>query len=169
MSNANGTVRFLKTFKSWVFLQKTMRFPRKNLEVFKNCWCWQVCWECNSLRHISQKFQKIWAVLKKRWVFQKKLIFRKWLEVAILLYNATETVRFLKTFEFLAVIEKYKGFPKKIIFFWNSYKYEFCCRTQLKLEVFSKNSKSLSFIKNINRFSEKSWTFQKRLKVANLL
>ena len=35
MSNANGTVRFLKTFKSWVFCEKKMGFPKKTLKFSK--------------------------------------------------------------------------------------------------------------------------------------
>ena len=152
------------------FFPKKIGDPEKNLSFSKITDGGYFAVEWNSYCQLSQRTQTIWAVLEKELIFQEKpWFFRKWLEVAFLPYNATETVRFLKTFEFLAVIKKYKGFPKKWIFFWNSYKYEFCCRTQLKLEGFSKSSKNLSFIKNINRFSEKSWTFQKRLKVANLL
>ena len=75
--------------------------------------------ECNSICQISQKHQTIWAVLEKCGFFGKKSwIFRKWLEVAILLYNASETVRFPKTFAIFGCFKKnYMGSSKKLDFF----------------------------------------------------
>ena len=73
MSNANGTVRFLKTFKSWVFLQKKMRFPRKNLEVFKNCWCWQVCCRMQLDSSYFSKISKNLSCSEKKVGFSKKI------------------------------------------------------------------------------------------------
>ena len=102
------------------FAKKRCVFREKPLKFSKIADAGKLAAECNSICHIYQKFQKIWAVPKKRCVFQKKLILRKWLEVAILLYNATETVRFLKTFKFLAVIKKIKRVHQKNLnIFWN--------------------------------------------------
>ena len=57
----------------------------------------------------------------------------------------------------LAVIKQLQGFCKKI---WIKF--------ELKLAVFSKSSKNLSFFIKIDRFSEKLWSFLKKAKVSNL-
>ena len=100
------------------FFPKKIGDPEKSLYSSKITDGGNFAIEWNSICQLSQRTQTIWAVLEKEWIFQEKpWIFRKRLEVAFLPYNATETVRFLKTFEFLAVIKKYKGFPKKWTFF----------------------------------------------------
>ena len=100
------------------FFPKKIGDPEKNLNFSKITDGGNFAVEWNSNCQLSQRTQTTWAVLEKELIFQEKpWIFRKWLEVAFLPYNATEAVRFLKTFEFLAVIKKIQGFSKEMNFF----------------------------------------------------
>ena len=162
--NATETVRFLKTFKlyvfqknRWFFSERNLGFLKqtedsqfdaeyewngeisqniqnlsflrkrwvvlKNFEFFKNHWWWQTCCRMQlDLSNFSENSNN-WSCLGKRVSFSEKpWIFRKWLEVAFLLLNATKTVRFLKTFKLLAVIKKLNGSSKKIEFFFETAK-----------------------------------------------
>ena len=103
---------------NFAFFPKKIGDPEKSLNSSKITDGGNFAVEWNSICQLSQRTQTIWAVLEKELIFQEKpWFFRKWLEEAFLPYNATETVRFLKMFEFLAVIKKYKGFPEKMNFF----------------------------------------------------
>ena len=82
------------------FFPKKIGDPEKNLSFSKITDGGYFAVEWNSICQLSQRTQTIWAVLEKELIFQEKpWFFRKWLEVAFLLYNATETLRSLKTFK----------------------------------------------------------------------
>ena len=70
MSNANETVRFLKTINIWVFLMKYIGFPKKILKVSKNADGSKFVVECNWYSMISQKDQSL-GYSKKQMVFLK--------------------------------------------------------------------------------------------------
>ena len=57
MSNANGTVRFLKTFKSWFFLQKKMGFQKKALNFSKIADGNKLAVQCEGISKVSQNVQ----------------------------------------------------------------------------------------------------------------
>ena len=62
-----------------------MGFWKKNQDFIKKCRGSKFAVECDKISKFSPKVRKSWAVLEKRWVFQKKLMHQKRLKVAILL------------------------------------------------------------------------------------
>ena len=76
MSNATETVRFLKTFKNWVFFQKKMGFPKITYKFSKMSRGFNSAVQCNWTSKISQNVQnfgcrKINGFCKKSWIWFK--------------------------------------------------------------------------------------------------
>ena len=72
---------------------------------------WKTALGCNWMSQISENGEKLGFLLEKNWsVFEKKWLFYKSIEVAILHYNATEIVRNLEFFQKLVLYERIDRF-----------------------------------------------------------
>ena len=90
---------FSKLSEVGFFWKKRCVF-RKKPWIFQKSLVLTYAVECDGISKFSQKPRKNLSFFEKKCgFFKKKTIFRNWLEVAILLYNATETLRSLKTFK----------------------------------------------------------------------
>ena len=72
MSNANGTVWFLKTLRSWVFFEKKDAFSEKNPWNFQKSLVLTYAVECDGISKFSQKPQKNLSCFEKKGGFFKK-------------------------------------------------------------------------------------------------
>ena len=85
VQNETKEIWFFETISIRVFWNKNWVLT-KNHDFWKKCRGNNFAVECDRISKTSQKVQKIWAGLEKRWVFQKESrIFQKWLDVANLL------------------------------------------------------------------------------------
>ena len=74
MSNANGTVRFLKTLKSWVFCKKKVGFPIKTSNFSKIANGNKFAVQCEGISKLSQNVQTLgFGVIKENFGFWEKL------------------------------------------------------------------------------------------------
>ena len=113
---ATKLVKFLKTFKNWVFFWKNRWvFRKKILIFFKIAKGSKLAVKCDWNSKNSKNVQKL-GFFKKTidGLFEKKnLVSSNSLKVANLRWNATEIVKFLKTFKIWVFKKTYGFFRKK--------------------------------------------------------
>ena len=129
--------------------------------------------ESNWYSMISQKVQNLGYSKKTDGFFEKETwVFWNKLEIANLMSNANEIVRFLKTYKKLGFFQKKGSSWKKFEFFKIHWWWQVCCRMQLRrmqldLSDFSKTSNSLSCFGKMWVFRKKILNFSKKAGGSN--
>ena len=167
-------VKFLKTFKNYVFWWKNMVgfFKKKFWFFYKNAECSKLAVKCDWKSKTSCNLQKLGIVKKIYGFFEKKIWFcRNRQKLKILLLDATEIVRLLKTLKNCFLLEKKDWFFKK-----KSWVFSETAKSIVQFDAecnwiskFSQNVQKFCFFwKNRDWYFEKFLLFLKSLKVAKL-